>query len=180
MLNKLLKLLKIRFSGELLLKDGTPIIVSGDLAVGVQVQVNGPDGVMDLPDGSYELEGGDIITVQAGVVTDIVSQVETPEAPDVEIEIPIEEAEVPVETPSETPTEDVVVEDPMKKMEEVMKKLSDLEAKIAELETDIETIMTKTNFSKEISKTKTPELELSSNVNTQMINRIKELKNNKK
>ena len=58
MIEKLIKLLKIKLEGELVLKDGTPIIVDGDLAVGANVSVQSPDGVIPLPDGSYELETG--------------------------------------------------------------------------------------------------------------------------
>jgi len=61
MINKLLKILKIKFIGEVILKDGTPCVLDGDLAIGVGIKVQTPDGMIDLPDGNYELETGQII-----------------------------------------------------------------------------------------------------------------------
>ena len=198
MIEKLLKLLKIRFAGELTLKDGTPIIVSGDLAIGVEVKVNGPDGVIPLPAGSYELESGQIITVDdKGVITDIVEQVENPESPDEEaptVEVdeakPTEE-EVPVE---EKPVEEVPVEDPMKKMDEMIAKIAELEAKIKELESktsnlseetnrfnsELETIKNRTSFTKELPKNSTPDVVITSNPKVEQINKFRQLKNQSK
>lgn len=143
-LEKLLKLFKIRFEGELLLKDGTPIVIGGDFGIGVTVQVNGPDGLIPLPTGSYELEDGTIFTVDnTGVITDIVEQVETPETPDVTP--PVEAVDVPIE---DTPIEDTTIpETPVNPMDEMMKKM---EEKIAELEAKIKELEAKTtNLSKE-------------------------------
>ena len=87
MLNKILKYLKIKFQGELKLKDGTPLIIDvEDLDVGASIMVQTPDGkLVDLPNGQYELENSSIITVENGLVTDIVDQiVQTPEPDPIE------------------------------------------------------------------------------------------------
>lgn len=83
MLEKLLKLLKIKFEGELTLKDGTPIILDGELGVGVSIMVQAPDGkTMDLPDGSYDLSTGEVITVENGLVIDVIEELVNKPSPD--------------------------------------------------------------------------------------------------
>lgn len=87
MLNKILKYLKIKFSGELKLKDGTPLIIDvEDLDVGASIMIQTPDGkLVDLPNGQYELDNSNIITVENGLVTDIIEQVvQTPEPDPIE------------------------------------------------------------------------------------------------
>jgi hypothetical protein len=191
MLDKILKLFKIRFEGEMILRDGTPIIVSGDFGVGVTVSVNGPDGIIPLPAGSYELEDGTVFTVdENGVITDIVEQVATPEEPDVETPVPVEEEiieEPVVEEPEVEPVETPVV-DPMM-IEELINKIKELEAKIKVLEdktvtlstqsqnfeSELGDIKTKAHFVKEI--TKNTEVEVTTgNKNIDLINKIKSIK----
>lgn len=200
MIEKLLKLLKVKFQGELILKDGTPIVLDGDLAVGVKVSVNGPDGMIPLPAGSYELEGGQIITVDAdGVVTDIVEQVETPETPDTNQPVePETETETVEETVPPTETEEPEVEtempmpDMMKIIEELTSKISELEKKIGELETkteglssestnltsEVNLIKEKAQFPKELSKKSNPDVPTTS-AKADVIARIRQIKNNK-
>ena len=87
MLNKILKYLKIRFQGELKLKDGTPLIIDvEDLDIGASIMVQTPDGkLVDLPNGQYELENSNIITVENGLVTDVIEEiVQTPEPDPIE------------------------------------------------------------------------------------------------
>ena len=81
MLNKIMKLLKIRFASSLLLKDGTPLELDGDLDTGVRVNVVTTDGNIPLPDGEYQLEDMTIFMVKDGLVTDIIKpgEVETEE-----------------------------------------------------------------------------------------------------
>ena len=81
MLNKIMKLLKIRFASSLLLKDGTPLELDGDLDTGVRVNVVTTDGNIPLPDGEYQLEDMTILMVKDGLVTDIIKpgEVETEE-----------------------------------------------------------------------------------------------------
>ena len=194
MIEKLIKLLKIKLEGELVLKDGTPIIVDGDLAVGANVSVQSPDGVIPLPDGSYELETGQIITVEGGTIKDIIDQVEAPEEPDQTP--PVEAAEPPVEAP---PAEEVPVEDApeaasmdevMAKLDELIAKIDSIEAKVGELETktsnlssetekfnsDIELIKTKANFVKEISKNSVPDVGIKTSPVAEKINKFRQLK----
>lgn len=201
MIQTLMKLLKIKFSGELILKDGTPIIINGDLDVGAKVDVNGPDGIMPLPDGNYELETGQIITVEKGLITDIVDQVETPENPDVEKPIEVEEAK-PVDEPEAKPDEEKPAEetpeDPMKKIEdklsELEQKIKELEAKTAQLSSDnenlskdlkdgnekinldIETIKQKASFVKELPKSTSPDVSEHTSPLVDKINKIREMK----
>ena len=83
MFDKLLKLLKIKLEGELTLKDGTPVVLDGEMELGVSIMVQATDGkLMDLPDGSYELSSGEIITVEKGLVIDIVEEVVNKPSPD--------------------------------------------------------------------------------------------------
>ena len=83
MMNKLLKLLKIKFEGELTLRDGTPVILDGNMNIGVSIMVQAPDGkTMDLPDGSYDLSTGEIITVEKGIVVYIVEELVNKPSPD--------------------------------------------------------------------------------------------------
>jgi hypothetical protein len=195
MYEKLLKLLKVHLAGELTLKDGTSIIVDGDLAVGVKVSVQGPDGIIPLPAGSYELESGQIITVdENGTITDIVEQVETPETPDNNVapeEVVVEDA-APVDTPTDTPVETPPMDEKMKKiMDDMMTKIAELEAKIAELETktsnlssesvnftsEINLIKEKALFPKELSKNSTPETTYVVSEKADMITKYRQLKN---
>jgi len=204
MIEKLLKLLKIKFQGELTLKDGTQIIVDGDLAVGAKVSVQSPDGLMELPDGSYELESGQIITVEKGLITDIVEQVETPEEPDQEPPVVEEEAKTP---PAEEPKEETPPAEeapPAEDLKTLATKIAELEAKIKELEaktsnlssetekltseteklnsenqkfnTDLDVIKQKANFVSELPKSSTPDVSVTTSPLVDKINRIRQLK----
>jgi len=196
MLDKIIKLLKLRFAGEMTLKDGTPIIISGDLTIGVEVKVNGPDGPILLPAGTYELESGQIITVdEKGLITDIVEVVDTPENPDTEtgapsVDEPIEVEEVKdpvVEEPKEptdsgTTTKDMPVVDmetKFKDLEDRIKSLEDKTSKLSEettkFDTDLELIKNKATFSKELSKNSSPDVATTSPL-VDKINRIRQLK----
>lgn len=50
-------------------KDGTIILVEGELIEGSKVEIQKAEGDEVAPDGSYELETGEIITVVEGVIT---------------------------------------------------------------------------------------------------------------
>jgi len=194
MIEKLLKLLKIKFSGDVMLKDGTPLIISGDLGIGVKVQIQGPDGIIDLPDGSYELETGQIITVADGVITDIVDQVNTPENPDTPTGVPdastpdgevvISDAKDSGTTESTTPaTPTTSIDDlstKIKELEDKIKILEDKTSKLSEETTkfnsDMDTLKNKTILTKELSKNQTPEL----SVNSELVDKINNFKKLKK
>lgn len=190
MIDKLLKLLKIKFAGEIPLKDGTMIMVEGDLAVGAMVYVQSPDGKMPLPDGDYELETGEILSCKDGKVEQITDVVDTTETPDITGAPPVGEVSVvegavpPVdEKPAEKPAEKPVTPDPeveklMGIVDELTKRLDAIEAKIsmsAELDTKMEADL-------ELIKTKTlvTELKKSKDVDDKIINRFDVIKNLKK
>lgn len=50
-------------------KDGTIILVEGELIEGSKVEIQKAEGDEVAPDGSYELETGEIITVVEGIIT---------------------------------------------------------------------------------------------------------------
>jgi hypothetical protein len=188
MLNILLKLLKItKFEGELSLRDGTILIIEGGtLGIGEKVSINGPDGTIPLPVGSYELESGDIITCdEKGVITDITQQIEQPETPDTEVvETPedvIVEDEVNPETGTTTETTPEIdfetkfkdLEDRLKTLEEKTQKLSEQNEKF---ESDINVINNKTNFTKELPKNSTPDVAVNTSPLVDKINKFRQLK----
>lgn len=118
MFEKLKNLLKIvNFQGTIVLKDGTEVILDGNLEVGVKVSVIIPDNdePVDLPDGEYTLDDDSTMVVGDGVIVDIIP------VKDDEPETDEPETENQEETPE---THDVSVEE----------RLSVLEQKIAELE----------------------------------------------
>jgi hypothetical protein len=194
MIDKLLKLLKIKFAGDLILKDGTPLLISGDLAVGVEVKVAGPDGPIPLPAGPYELESGQIITVDdKGVITDIVDVVDVAETPDVETGTPTTEEVVVEEEPKKPEEEKPVEEKPVEPTTDLEAKIKELEEKIKALEdkimnlsadteknklefsSEIDLIKTKANFTKEISRNSTPDVVVTSPI-IDKINHFRQLK----
>ena len=124
MFEKLKNLLKIvNFQGTIVLKDGTEVILDGDLEVGVKVSVIIPDNnePVDLPDGEYTLDDDSTMVVGDGVIVDIIPvKDDEPETDETETE---NQEETP-ETPETPDTEDVSVEE----------RLSVLEQKIADLE----------------------------------------------
>lgn len=188
MIEKLLKLLKIKFSGEIPLKDGTMIQVDGDVVVGASVSVQSPDGLMPLPDGDYELETGEILSAMDGKIEAITSPVDTTETPDIngapsagEItievdaaigDLPIVEDSAPVMEPTKIDPE---VEKLMTIVNELTKRLDDLESKInvkAEIETEMRTEL---DFIK--TKTLAVELKKSKDVEDKPISRFDVIKN---
>lgn len=186
MIEKLLKLLKIKFSGEIPLKDGTMIRVDGDVAVGASVYVQSPDGEMPLPDGDYELETGEILSAEGGKITAITSPIDTEEVPDIEEPvIVVEEVAAPVENelPMEPETE-IVINPEVEKLkgiiDELIKRLDEIESKVnmkSEVETQLRSEL-------DFIKTKTLEIELKKSkvIEDATITRfdvIKNLKNNK-
>jgi hypothetical protein len=201
MINKLLKILKIKLAGEVVLKDGnTCVLDGGDLAVGVGIQIQTTDGLIPLPSGSYELETGEIIIVEDGKIVDIVEQVIKEEVPDspttppvaVEIEekkeLPI--VEIPVvateETPvTVTPVVEEIKENPLdvllNKITSIEEKLSNLPNntdEISKLKEDVLFIMNKITLGKEVSKSKPVDTIVSTT--DSRIDIINSMRNNKK
>ena len=134
MIEKLMKLLKIvNFSGDVVLKDGTPIMVDGGLAKGATVKVQLPDATepMLLPDGEYILEDDNIMVVKDGTIEDIKEPVEKPEEELTE-EVVEQEVEMAVEQPVEQP-----VETPEEETPDLMMIIKDLTARIDALEASL-------------------------------------------
>jgi hypothetical protein len=73
--------------------DGTIVRIEPAIEIGATVQVISEDGsLMDAPDGEHELESGDVIKVEGGVIIEIIP-----------IEAPVEDAPVEEEMSEEAP-----------------------------------------------------------------------------
>lgn len=131
MFNKLKTLFGITsFKGNALLKDGTELVIEGDVAVGVAVSIVTPDGNKPLTAGNYELENGTLITVDdKGIITDI----KEPETKPAE-EVPVEEAEQPAPAPEQPKA---TVEEQVAKLEERLTKLEETIASITKQESEL-------------------------------------------
>jgi len=93
------------FKGASMLKDGTQIVIDGNLEVGVLVYVITTDGNIPLPSGEYELETGEILVVEDGTIVDILEKVE--DVPVDEPDVPVDAVDEPIDEP-ETPSTDIV------------------------------------------------------------------------
>lgn len=119
MFDKILNLFKkMNFEANAKLEDGTELIIKGNLAIGVEVTIMGPDGEMVLPDGEYTLDTGELIVVTDGSIVDIVEVV-----PDEEVVVEEVLEEAIVDEPQ--PTEEVT---------EVVEEVNIIEEKLAALE----------------------------------------------
>jgi Mg2+ and Co2+ transporter CorA len=118
----------IAFSSNTRLKDGTELVVEGDLKEGVKVFVVTSDGNIPLPDGSYELENKKLITVADGLITTVDDVPEDPdEESSVEAALPEDEVETP---PAEPETEDEpdlisILDEKVKEIDERLSKLEE-------------------------------------------------------
>jgi len=115
-----------KFAANSKLIDGTEIAIEGDLTEGVSVFVITDEEPIALPDGSYELEDGNLITVVDGLITDVSEKPEdeTEVEDEVEAETEAVETETETETESETETE-VGLEEKIMSMEERISKLEE-------------------------------------------------------
>lgn len=135
MFEKLSKMLKIyKFAANAVLKDGTEILIDGNMDIGVSVYVVTDDGNQPLPDGEWELGEpyiGYVIVIEGGVITNILEPVvEDDDMPEEEVEeeVDAEEADTEEETePSEdeTETDEVSLEDQISKLEELIQSVID-------------------------------------------------------
>lgn len=132
------KLGLISFSASNILKDGTVLKINGDLKEGTKVFVVTEDADVPLPDGSYELETGEIILVKDG-------QIESIEAAKTEEEKKAEEQEPVVAAEDPVPAEPVEPEDNPAEPD----KVAELEVKVAELESKLNEIIAKIGASAE-------------------------------
>ena len=122
---------------EISTKEGIVLITdTDDLTVGLEVFVDGDEGLEPTPDGEYTV-GESIVTVEGGKIVSIVEKpIEQPTEEPVVEEQPMEEQ--PMETPMETPIEEPIVEGPT--TDELQAIIDEQKAMIEELKAEIETI----------------------------------------
>ena len=135
----LFKLKKALLSLEEVTTEEGIVLITDDetLGVGMEVFVDGTDGLEPAKDGEYTVKGN-IVTVEGGK---IISIVEKPiEQPTEEPVKPVEEQpmENPTEQPNETPIEEPIVEGPT--VDELQTIIDEQKAMIEELKAEIETI----------------------------------------
>ena len=122
---------------EISTKEGIVLVTdTDDLTVGLEVFVDGDEGLEPTPDGEYTV-GESIVTVEGGK---IVAIVEKPiEQPTEEPVKPVEEEQPMEEQPmEETPTEEPIVEGPT--VDELNGIIEEQKAMIEQLKSEIETI----------------------------------------
>ena len=128
---------------EISTKEGISLITDTDnLTVGLEVFVDGDEGLEPTPDGEYTV-GESIVTVEGGKIVSIVEKpIEQPTEEPVKPveEQPMEEqpTENPTEQPTETPTEEPIVEGPT--VDELQAIIDEQKAMIEQLKAEIETI----------------------------------------
>lgn len=122
---------------EISTKEGIVLVTdTDDLTVGLEVFVDGDEGLEPTPDGEYTV-GESIVTVEGGKIISIVEKpIEQPVEPVVE-EQPMEEQPME-EQPMETPIEEPIVEGPT--TDELQAIIDEQKAMIEELKAEIETI----------------------------------------
>ena len=120
---------------EISTKEGIVLVTdTDDLTVGLEVFVDGDEGLEPTPDGEYTV-GESIVTVEGGKIVSIGEKpIEQPVEPVVE-EQPTEQ---PMEQPMETPIEEPIVEGPT--TDELQAIIDEQKAMIEELKAEIETI----------------------------------------
>ena len=131
---------------EVTTEEGIVLITDNEtLEVGMEVFVDGTDGLEPAKDGEYTVKGN-IVTVEGGKIISIVEKpIEQPTEEVVEevVETPMEQVETvveeqPTETPTEQPTEEPIVEGPT--VDELNAIIDEQKAMIEELKAEIETI----------------------------------------
>ena len=124
---------------EISTKEGIVLITdTDDLTVGLEVFVDGDEGLEPTPDGEYTV-GESIVTVEGGKIISIVEKpIEQPVEPVVEEQPTEQPMEQPMETPMETPIEEPIVEGPT--TDELQAIIDEQKAMIEELKAEIETI----------------------------------------
>lgn len=140
---------------EIQTEEGVTLITDGDneLAVGVEVFVDGEEGLVPASDGDYTYNN-QIITVEGGVVSNIAEKPveeetpveETPVEENAEEETPANEEETPTTEEEEVITEEVVevaeeINEEVKNEDEV--DVEALKSRIAELEALVEELKAK-------------------------------------
>ena len=145
----LFKLKKALLSLEEVTTEEGIVLITDDetLEVGMEVFVDGTEGLEPAKDGEYTVKGN-IVTVEGGKIVSIVEKpieqpTEEPVEPVVE-EQPMETpTEQPMETPTEQPVEPVVEEQPIVEgptVDELQAIIDEQKAMIEQLKAEIETI----------------------------------------
>lgn len=133
---------------EISTKEGIVLITDTDnLTVGLEVFVDGDEGLEPTKDGEYTV-GESIITVEGGKIVSIVEKpIEQPTEEPVEVEQPMEQPmeeqpmEQQVETVEEQPVETVeTIEEPTVTVDELQAIIDEQKAMIEQLKAEIETI----------------------------------------
>ena len=142
----LFKLKKALLSLEEVTTEEGIVLITDDetLGVGMEVFVDGTDGLEPAKDGEYTVKGN-IVTVEGGKIISIVEKpIEQPTEEVVEevVETPMEQVkpeEQPTEeTPTEQPTEEPIVEGPT--VDELNGIIEEQKAMIENLKSEIETL----------------------------------------
>ena len=126
---------------EVTTEEGIVLITdTDDLTVGLEVFVDGQEGLEPAKDGEYTVKGN-IVTVEGGKIISIVEKpIEQPTEEPVKPveEQPMEQVETVEEQPTEQPTEEPIVEGPT--VDELQTIIDEQKAMIEELKAEIETI----------------------------------------
>ena len=128
---------------EISTKEGIVLITDTDnLTVGLEVFVDGDEGLEPTPDGEYTV-GENIVTVEGGKIVAIVEKpIEQPTEETPTEETPMEQVETVEEQPTEQPVETVetveTVEGPT--VDELQAIIDEQKAMIEQLKAEIETI----------------------------------------
>ena len=146
----LYKLKKMLLSlSEIPTKEGIVLITDSDnLEVGLEVFVDGDEGLTPAPDGEYTVNES-IIVVEGGKIVSITEKpleqpIETPEEPMQKEEKPEEKMEEPIETPIDTPEEPTIeelknlIEEQKTMIEQLKSENETLKAEIEELKKKLE------------------------------------------
>ena len=143
----LYKLKKMLLSlSEIPTKEGVILITDGDIEVGMEVFVDGDEGLIPANDGEYTVDES-IVVVEGGKIVEIKEKpieqpIETPiETPMQEEEKPEEKMEEPIETPIDNPsTEELknLIEEQKTMIESLKSENESLKAEIEELKKKLE------------------------------------------
>lgn len=128
---------------EISTKEGIVLVTdTDDLTVGLEVFVDGDEGLEPTPDGEYTV-GDNIVTVEGGKIISIVEKpIEQPTEETPTEETPMEQVETVEEQPTEQPVETVetveTIEGPT--TDELQAIIDEQKAMIEQLKAEIETI----------------------------------------
>ena len=138
----LFKLKKALLSLEEVTTEEGIVLITDDetLTVGLEVFVDGTDGLEPAKDGEYTVKGN-IVTVEGGKIVSIVEKpIEQPTEEPVKPveEQPMEQVETVEEQPTEQPTEEPIVEGPT--VDELQAIIDEQKAMIEQLKAEIENL----------------------------------------